>query len=101
MSPPPLCQATTDFESDSEYLGTPVDPTSTTQPYVVDYVPLRDCYYDTYDATEYVPGQAAQLAGSRDPEYGQTSSSGLPLRTPYPVSALLLRTVMACNLSSR
>ncbi|KAI0355699.1 hypothetical protein OH77DRAFT_306107 [Trametes cingulata] len=74
-SPPPN-QGATDFESDSEYLGTPIDPPSAGQPHVADNGPLGDYYYPPahYGSAEYAPGQAAM------PQYRYSDSGfvGMP-----------------------
>lgn len=102
MSPAPLCQAVTDFESDSDHLSTPVDPPASCQPYVAEYAPLQDSYYDRYEGVEYVPGHPAQLARSADSEYlVETTQSGLLLRAPYQVSLPSFCAAAVYNLSVR
>lgn len=69
--PPPLSQGATDFESDSEYLGTPVDPPSTSQPHVAGYGPLDDyyCPSSSYEnSSEFVAGHPAPQYRYSDPE---------------------------------
>ncbi|KAJ8489537.1 hypothetical protein ONZ51_g2864 [Trametes cubensis] len=69
--PPPLSQGATDFESDSEYLGTPVDPPSTSQPHVAGYGPLDDyyCPSSSYEnSSDYVAGHPATQYRYSDPE---------------------------------
>lgn len=93
MSPqqvPALRNGATDIDSDSDYLGTPVDPPASCQPYVAEYAPLTNYYYssDTYDGPEYAAGRSGDHLGlPASSEYGGPSPShGLLLQTPYPVS---------------
>ncbi|OSC96563.1 hypothetical protein PYCCODRAFT_1400238, partial [Trametes coccinea BRFM310] len=76
---PPLNQSGTDFESDSEYIGTPVDPPSVGQPQVAGYEPLGDYYYPSLTCD--IPERAA---GHPVPQY-RYSDPGLagPQQTAY------------------
>ncbi|CDO76063.1 hypothetical protein BN946_scf184696.g15 [Trametes cinnabarina] len=66
---PPLHHCGTDFESDSEYIGTPVDPPSVGQPRVAGYEPLGDYYHPnlTYDTAERVAGHPVPQYRYSDP----------------------------------
>ncbi|RPD78090.1 hypothetical protein L226DRAFT_282489 [Lentinus tigrinus ALCF2SS1-7] len=94
MSPqqvPPLRNGATDIDSDSDYLGTPVDPPASCQPYVAEYPPLTNYYYssETYDGAEYASGRSGDhLSLPASSEYGGPSPHhGLLLQTPYPATA--------------
>lgn len=91
----PLSQgSTTDFESDSDYLGTPVDPPSTRTPYVADNDAHADYpYYSPggtlYDHRDYPHGHHGAHYGhsATEPPYvvGPMQNS-LLLDAPYSVS---------------
>ncbi|KAI0708952.1 hypothetical protein C8T65DRAFT_204627 [Cerioporus squamosus] len=94
MSPqhvPPLRNGATDIDSDSDYLGTPVDPPASCQPYVAEYAPLANYYYspEVYEGAGYAVGRSGDhlgLPGSS--EYsGPSPHQGLLLQTPYPPTA--------------
>lgn len=86
---PQLCQGAPDFDTDSDYLGTPVDPPAH-QPYVADFEPVAGYYHrpDGYDAPDYAAGHAGtHFAHGTDSGYfGASASYGLLLQTSYPVS---------------
>lgn len=65
QSLPQLCQGATDLDTDSDYLGTPVDPPLSCQPYVADYEPVAGYYQhpDGYEGPEYVAGHAGAHYG--------------------------------------
>ncbi|PIL36269.1 transcription factor [Ganoderma sinense ZZ0214-1] len=86
---PQLCQGAPDFDADSDYLGTPVDPPAH-QPYVADFEPVAGYYHrpDGYDGPDYVAGHAGtQFAHGADSGYfGASASYGLLLHTSYPLT---------------
>ncbi|KAI0674862.1 hypothetical protein C8Q78DRAFT_505849 [Trametes maxima] len=86
-APPPLTQAAADFESDSESLGTPVDPPTAVQPHVAGYGPLGEYYYAgaaAYDNTEYAVGHPELHYRYSDPGFvGAAAQQGLLLGPAY------------------
>ena len=87
---PPLSQTSESFESDSEYLGTPVDPPSS-RPHVADYEPHGDYYYHgaPYDSAEYIHGVQPAPFGPAATDSAYVAGSlqhSLLLDPTYPVS---------------
>ncbi|TBU48628.1 hypothetical protein BD309DRAFT_263514 [Dichomitus squalens] len=87
---PQLCQGAPDLDADSDYLGTPVDPPSSCQPYVADYEPVVGYYQrpEGYESPEY-----AGHVGTPYAHHGDSRCIGTSAQ--YDLS--LQPTVQICN----